>query len=107
MIQKLMEVMPFHDCFHAVSSGTEATENAVKIARQVTGKANIVAFRGGFHGRSLGMMSLSGSKTNYRQGFQPLIPGCFFSPDFSIESFENVFQHYTSPEETCAVIMEP
>lgn len=48
------------------NSGSEAVDNAVKVARAATGRPNVIAFDGGFHGRTIGAMSLTTSKTIYR-----------------------------------------
>ena len=59
------------------NSGTEAVEAAMKLARYHTGRDKFIAFRGGFHGRTLGALSLTGSKVVQRKGFGPLVPGVF------------------------------
>src|SRR5579871_2589759 len=61
------------------NSGAEAIEAAMKLARYHTGRDKFIAFRGGFHGRTLGALSLTGSKVVQRKGFGPLIPGVFHS----------------------------
>ncbi|GIL51766.1 hypothetical protein Vafri_7690 [Volvox africanus] len=71
---------PSLDTYFLANSGAEAVDNAVKIARAVTGRQNIIAFEGGFHGRTLGSMALTSSKTIYRQGFGPLMPGVHIAP---------------------------
>lgn len=63
------------------NSGSEAVDNAVKIARAATGsRPNVVCFEGGFHGRTIGAMSLTTSKVIYRQGMGPGIPGVHVAP---------------------------
>src|SRR5436305_1660583 len=62
------------------NSGTEAIEAAIKLARYTTGREKFIAFRGGFHGRTLGSLSLTASKVVQRNGFGPLIPGIFHAP---------------------------
>src|SRR6185312_13514243 len=62
------------------NSGTEATEAAMKLARYHTGRSQFIAFFGGFHGRTLGALSLTGSKVVQRRGFGPLIPGVHHVP---------------------------
>jgi 4-aminobutyrate aminotransferase len=59
------------------NSGAEATEAAMKLARYHTGRDKFVAFSGAFHGRTLGALSLTGSKVVQRKGFGPLIPGVY------------------------------
>jgi 4-aminobutyrate aminotransferase-like enzyme len=94
------------DTFFFTNSGSESTENAIKIARMATGKPNIIAVKGGFHGRTLGATSLTSSKVSYRYGFQPLMPGCFIS-DCTKASVDDLLYGQTGPGETCAVIVEP
>jgi 4-aminobutyrate aminotransferase len=58
-----------------LNSGSEAIDGALKLARRVTGRPGIVAFRGGFHGRTWGATSVTSSALNYRTGYEPLLPG--------------------------------
>lgn len=102
------------DTFFFTNSGSEAVENSIKIARKATQKTNIISFLGGFHGRTLGCMSLSTSRTSCREGYQPLLPGIFHMnfpyENTTIESkkeLNNLFHRATSPSETAAVILEP
>ncbi|MGE5123755.1 MAG: aminotransferase class III-fold pyridoxal phosphate-dependent enzyme, partial [Acidobacteriaceae bacterium] len=68
------------DGFFFTNSGAEAVEGAIKLARHVTGRPNIIVFQGSFHGRTVGTMSLTTSKTVYRAGYQPLMAGVFVAP---------------------------
>lgn len=63
-----------------LNSGSEAIDGALKLARRVTGRLGIIAFRGGFHGRTFGATSVTTSNLNYRTGYEPLLPGVYFSP---------------------------
>ncbi len=63
-----------------LNSGSEAVEGALKLARRVTGRPGIIAFRGGFHGRTFGATSVTTSNLNYRTGYEPLLPGVYFAP---------------------------
>jgi 4-aminobutyrate aminotransferase len=63
-----------------LNSGSEAVEAALKLARRTTDRAGIVAFRGGFHGRTLGATSVTSSALNYRAGYEPLLPGVHLLP---------------------------
>jgi 4-aminobutyrate aminotransferase len=58
-----------------LNSGSEGIDAALKLARRVTGRPGIIAFRGGFHGRTFGAMSVTSSAVNYRVGYEPLLPG--------------------------------
>src|SRR4030066_2475000 len=73
-------VDPTIDGFFFTNSGAEAVEGAIKLARQATGRTNIIVFQGSFHGRTVGTMSLTTSKTVYRAGYQPLMAGVFVVP---------------------------
>jgi 4-aminobutyrate aminotransferase len=63
-----------------VNSGSEAIDGALKLARRVTGRPGIIAFRGGFHGRTFGAASVTTSNITYRTGYEPLLPGVYFAP---------------------------
>jgi len=68
------------DTVMLLNSGSEAIEGALKLARRTTGRAGIIAFRGGFHGRTLGAVSVTSSALNYRAGYEPLLPGVHLLP---------------------------
>lgn len=63
------------DSVFFLNSGSEAIDGALKLARRVTGRPGIIAFRGGFHGRTWGATSVTSSALNYRTGYEPLLPG--------------------------------
>ena len=80
--KKLASLMPGDDawrCFFS-NSGAEAVEAAMKLARHYTGRSEFIAFQQGFHGRTLGALSLTSSKPIQRKGFGPFIPGVTHSP---------------------------
>lgn len=83
------------------SSGAEAIEGALKIARLVTGRTGIVATMRGFHGRTMGALSTTWEK-NYRQPFEPLIAGVRHVPYNNVEKLREVLD-----ESVAAVILEP
>jgi 4-aminobutyrate aminotransferase len=89
------------------NSGTEAVEAAIKLARQHTGRAGIIAFRGGFHGRTLGALSLTASKSRYRRGFGPLLPGVFHATYGDLPSIEELFATLIVPQDVAAIVVEP
>jgi 4-aminobutyrate aminotransferase len=62
-----------------LNSGSEAVEAALKLARRVSGRPGIIAFRHGFHGRTFGAMSVTSSSLNYRTGYEPLMPGVYLT----------------------------
>ena len=75
LIEKLLPMMPDKslDSFFFWNSGSEAIEAAIKMARVITGKQNIIAMQGGYHGRTFGAMAVTKSKTVYSEGFHPLM----------------------------------
>jgi 4-aminobutyrate aminotransferase len=93
------------------NSGAESTEGAIKLARYYTGRSRLIAFLGGFHGRTYGAMSLTGSKAVQRKGFGPLLPGVTHIPygtHASLDYLEKtLFTSIVPPEEVAAVIVEP
>jgi 4-aminobutyrate aminotransferase len=107
------------------NSGTEAIEACLKLARYSSGRQNIIAFIGAFHGRSMGSLSLTASKAIQRRGFGPLLPGVYHAPypdryrcppgttpdtvaDTCIDYIEQqLFAHLVSPDEVAAIVVEP
>ncbi len=110
---------------HYTNSGAESVEAALKLARYKTRRPRFLAFIGGFHGRTMGALSLTSSKSIQRRGFAPLVPAvihvpfgyCYRCPvnltypacqvaclDW-IE--EQVFNHLTPPDEVAAAVVEP
>jgi 4-aminobutyrate aminotransferase len=90
------------------NSGTEAVEASLKLARNHTGRTAVVAFRGGFHGRSYGSLSLTASKVKYRRRFGPFLPGVFHGEWGSVRDLEDeVFAHLVSPDDVAAIVVEP
>jgi 4-aminobutyrate aminotransferase len=75
------------------NSGTEAIEAALKLARRVTGRPGLIAFRGAFHGRTFGAASVTSSSINYRLGYEPLLPSVYLTP------FPNVYRYFGDDEE--------
>ncbi|MEK6719632.1 MAG: aspartate aminotransferase family protein [Chloroflexota bacterium] len=68
------------DTIFLLNSGSEAIEGALKLARRVTGRPGIIAFRGAFHGRTIGATSVTSSNLNYRVGYEPLLPNVYLAP---------------------------
>ncbi|MDP2345664.1 MAG: 4-aminobutyrate--2-oxoglutarate transaminase [Deltaproteobacteria bacterium] len=97
-----------------LSTGAEAVENAVKIARKHTGRAAVLAFDHAFHGRTLLGMTLTGKAAPYKQGFGPFAPEVYRLPypdpyrDLSVVGrLEQALMPHVRPEELAAVILEP
>jgi 4-aminobutyrate aminotransferase len=111
---------PGIDTFFYANSGAEITEAAVKLAKQATGRPNIIVFQGSFHGRTHQAMAMTTSKSVYRAGYAPLPSGIFIAPypnvradDIAAEvahalaGFDELLTSVTAPKETAAVIIEP
>ena len=100
-----------------LTTGAEAIENAVKIARAHTGRPAIIAFGGGFHGRTYMAMSLTGKVAPYKVGFGPF-PGDVYHAPFPIEyhgvstedslaAIEQIFKYDVEPSRVAAIVVEP
>lgn len=93
------------------NSGAESNEGALKLARYATGRSQVIAFLGAFHGRTYGAMSLTGSKVVQRQGFAPLVPGVTHIPygtHASLDYLESqLFRTVLPPSEVAAIFVEP
>ena len=100
--RKLVEIAPepLAKAFF-VNSGTEANENAMKIARMLTGRKKIISFEGSFHGRTPGSLSATGL-AKYRENVSPLLEGHVYAEFGSIDSVNGLLD-----KETAAVILEP
>ena len=100
-----------------VTTGAEAVENAIKIARAHTGRRGVIAFNGGFHGRTLLTMGLTGKITPYKNLFGPF-PGEVYHAPFpipyhgisekeSLKALNNLFKVDIAPSDVAAIIIEP
>jgi 4-aminobutyrate aminotransferase len=107
------------------NSGTEAVEACLKLSRYATGRQNLIAFIGAFHGRSMGSLSLTASRALQRRGFGPLLPGVYHAPypdryrcplgatpdtvaDACVDYIEQqILTHLVSPDEVAAIVVEP
>ena len=110
------------DTFFFANSGSEATEGAVKLAKQVTGRQNVIVFTGSFHGRTHLTMAMTTSKITYRAGHGPLPAGVFVAPFPSALAYggdaeaasaaclaqvRHLLASQTAPAETAAMVIEP
>jgi 4-aminobutyrate aminotransferase len=123
LVNELRQIVhPSIDGFFFTNSGAEAVEGAIKLARHATGRQNVIVFQGSFHGRTIGTMSLTTSKTIYRVGYQPLMAGVFVAPypyaykygwsekqttEWCLGELENLLLSQTAPQETAAILIEP
>lgn len=113
-----LEMMFFH------SAGAEAVEAAIKLTRRVTGRRELIAFRGAFHGRTTGALALTTSKALYRKGHDPFFPGVHFAPyptpyrcpaggdrdnctEACLAELDRIFTHEVDPSQVAAVFVEP
>ena len=113
-----LEMMFFH------SSGAEVVEAAIKLSRYVSGRTELIAFRGGFHGRTTGALALTTSKALYRQRHGPFMPGIHFAPyatpfrcpsggtqdscaDACLAQLDALFAQQVDPSQVAAMFVEP
>jgi 4-aminobutyrate aminotransferase len=99
------------------TTGAEATENAVKIARAHTGRPGIITFTGAFHGRTLLTMAMTGKSAPYRNKFGMMPPGIFHAPfpiphhgtteADSLRALEHIFKADMPPDQVAAIVIEP
>ena len=88
--ERLTALLPENlNCVYTVNSGTEANEAALKLAKRVTGRTELVSFRGSYHGATHGSMSVSGNEVK-KQAFRPLLPDVRFLQFNSVEDLKNI-----------------
>jgi len=123
LIETLQSVMlPGLDSYYFTNSGAECIEASVKLAKQATGRTNVIVFSGGFHGRTHLTMAMTTSKVELRQNYQPLVPGVFVAPfpysyyfgmddeattDFCLRELKKLLKGQCAPEETACMVIEP
>lgn len=124
MMDALGTVLPEHltDLFFA-NSGAEAVESAVRLARNATGRQNVIVFHGSFHGRTIGTSALTTSGARFRSaGNGPLPTGVIVAPfpsryrygwsqeesdRFALQELDHILVTMTSPDDVAAIIVEP
>ena len=123
LAEKLYEITPAGiDRFFFANSGAEAVEASVKLARQATGRRNLIVMQGSFHGRTHQTMAMTTSKYIYRKDYQPLPGAIFVAPfpdayyygwdeeettEFCLKQLDLLLHAQSSPSETAAIIIEP
>ncbi|GAA2416946.1 aminotransferase class III-fold pyridoxal phosphate-dependent enzyme [Actinomadura vinacea] len=123
LTERLGEVLPEGvDSLFYMNSGSEAVEAAVRLARHVTGRQNIIVFQGGFHGRTMGAAALTTAGTKFRAGLGPLMPGVVVAPfpqayrygwdeeeatAFALRELDYVLATSGAPQDTAAFMVEP
>jgi 4-aminobutyrate aminotransferase / (S)-3-amino-2-methylpropionate transaminase / 5-aminovalerate transaminase len=100
-----------------VSTGAEAVENAVKIARSFTGRPAVVAFHHSFHGRTLLALTMTGKNKPYKQNFGPFVGEVYHSPypyefhgwtaEKALTALDELFEAQVAPNRVAAIIIEP
>lgn len=123
LAERLKDVTPLSiEKFFFSNSGAEATEAAVKLAKQATRRQNIIVFTGSFHGRTHLTMAMTTSKSTYRSHVQPLPSGVFVAPfpdllhtplsadqeiQRCLDEVRTLLATQTAPSETAAMVLEP
>ena len=119
LAQRLCEMVGGTQAYKAAffTSGAEAVENAVKIARAHTNRSAVIAFRGGFHGRTLLGTTLTGMSQPYKQNFGPFAPEVFHTPypnayrgvtsEVALNALDELLATQVAPERVAAIIIEP
>ncbi|MEX0742126.1 MAG: aminotransferase class III-fold pyridoxal phosphate-dependent enzyme [Phycisphaeraceae bacterium] len=110
------------DTFFFASAGTEAVEATLRLARHATGRSNMMVFHGGFHGRTMGALSMTTSSVDLRSGLQPMMGGVAVAPfphtfrygwdeqtatDFCLRELDHIFATHSAAKETAAMLIEP
>lgn len=123
LVDRLGEVLPAGlERMFFTNSGSEAVEAALRLARQATGRPNVVVFHGGFHGRTVAAASMTTSGTKFRSGFAPMMAGVHVAPfpdpthygwpveqatEFALAQLDYLLQTMTAPADTAAFVVEP
>jgi 4-aminobutyrate aminotransferase len=119
LAEKLNEITPGSHSKRTsfFSTGAEAIENAVKIARVATGRSGIVAFSGAFHGRTMMAMALTGKVAPYKAGFGPFPPEVYHAPfpidlhgvsvEEALRALNTLFKADIDPRRVAAIVIEP
>ena len=119
LAERLNQLVPIEGEVRTVlfSTGAEAVENAVKIARAATGRTGVIAFSGAFHGRTLLTMALTGKVTPYKGAFGPMPPDVFHVPfpiarygvdvEQSLTALRHLLRSDVGPERVAAIVVEP
>ncbi len=118
LAEKITAIAPIEDARAIfLSTGAEAVENAIKIARVATGRPGVIAFSGGFHGRTNLCMGLTGKVVPYKKGFGPFTPEIYHVPfpaeylgisaELSLAALDQLFKSDIQPDRVAAIIIEP
>lgn len=124
LAEKLVELTGGNTKVYFSNSGAEANDGAMKLAKYVTRRPAIIAFRNSFHGRTIGSLSITGSNSGYRKYYEPLMPAVYWA-DYAdchhcpfgkkegcckmecLKQFDGIFAKLVAPECVAAIIVEP
>ena len=124
LAEKLVELTGGDTKVYFSNSGAEANDGAMKLAKYVTKRPAIIAFRNSFHGRTIGSLSITGSNSSYRKYYEPLMPAVYWA-DYAdchhcpfgkekencsmecLKQFDSIFAKLNAPECVAAIIVEP
>lgn len=124
LAEKLVEQTGGDTKVYFSNSGAEANEGALKLAKYVTKRPGIIAFRNSFHGRTLATVSITGSSSAYRKYYEPLVPSIYWAdycdlyhhpeagqivdgkPGY-LRQFDEIFEKLIAPDMVAAIIVEP
>jgi 4-aminobutyrate aminotransferase/(S)-3-amino-2-methylpropionate transaminase len=109
LAERLLELAPIGGDLRAAffNSGAEAVENAVKFARSYTRRPAVIAFDGGFHGRTLLALSLTSKTHPYKAGLGPFAPEVYRVPFDDLDELDQAFKTRIAAEEVAAIVFEP
>ena len=125
LAKRISEVTPgnLNSIFFS-NGGAEANDGALKLAKAYTGRPAIIAFKGSFHGRTVGATTITASNSKYRKYYEPMMGSVYFAPypskdlcpkgydekqrtEFCLNELESLFKYIVAPEMVAAIIMEP
>lgn len=124
LAEKLVELTGNDTMVYFSNSGAEANEGCFKLAKYVSKRPALISFKGSFHGRTFGTLSISGSSSAYRKYYEGLMPSVYFA-DYAycfrcpfrqkygqcdmacVMQFDEIFKNLVDPEMVAAIIMEP
>ncbi len=109
LAERLLQLVPIGGDLRAAffNSGAEAVENAVKFARSYTKRPAVLAFDGGFHGRTLLALSLTSKTHPYKAGLGPFAPEVYRVPFDDLDEIHKAFKTRVAAEEVAAIVFEP
>lgn len=124
MAERLVELTGGDTKVYFSNSGAEVNDGAMKLAKYVTKRPAVIAFRNSFHGRTIGSLSITGSSSSYRKNYEPLMPAVYWA-DYAdcrhcpfgkeegccnmecVKQFDSIFAKLIAPECVAAIIVEP